>query len=182
MLSPLFCPQVEPYQTDNARLVQENTKLHQQLLRLKENAESRMRDIKTVLRKLEHENADLKFLNTQYVQKMRVLEKQSQAKSEKLLALHQKSCEAVIRTPGGKKKQVPLRRQRMEMDSVLQPTTEHKVYSNSQPGHTCIDRHTFLLLFRLIGALGPNICLTQIPMWLIFCKYNYTWKSCVAID
>lgn len=119
--------QVEPYRTDNARLVQENTKIHQQLLRLKENAENRMKDLKTILRKLEHENADLKFLNTQYVQKMRLLEKESHAKSEKLLALHQKSCEAVIRTPGGKKRQVPLRRQRMEIDSVLQPTTLHEV-------------------------------------------------------
>lgn len=86
-----------------------------------------MKDLKTILRKLEHENADLKFLNTQYVQKMRLLEKESHAKSEKLLALHQKSCEAVIRTPGGKKRQVPLRRQRMEIDSVLQPTTLHEV-------------------------------------------------------
>ena len=86
-----------------------------------------MRDLKTVLRKLEHENADLKFLNTQYVQKMRLLEKESHAKSEKLHALHQKSCEAVIRTPGGKKRQVPLRRQRMEIDSVLQPTTLSEV-------------------------------------------------------
>ena len=121
---------MEPYRADNARVVQENTKLHQQLLRLKENAESRMRDMKTVLRRLEHENADLKFLNTQYVQKMRSLEKESEAKSEKLLSLHQKSCEAVIRTPGGKKRQVPLRRQRMEVDSLLQPpslTAMHKV-------------------------------------------------------
>ena len=117
---------MEPYRTDNARVVQENTKLHQQLLRLKENAESRMRDLKATLRKMEHENADLKFLNTQYVQKMRVLEKESQAKSEKLLALHQKSCEAVIRTPGGRKRQIPLRRQRMEMESVLPPNA-HQV-------------------------------------------------------
>ena len=80
-----------------------------------------MRNLKTLLRKLEHENADLKFLNTQYVQRMRLLEKESQAKSEKLLSLHQKSCEAVIRTPGGKRRQVPLRRQRMEIESVLPP-------------------------------------------------------------
>jgi centrosomal protein CEP135 len=115
--------QVEPYRADNARVVQENTKLHQQLLRLKESAESRMRDLKTVLRRLEHENADLKFLNTQYVTKMRSLERESEAKSERLLALHQKSCEAVIRTPGGKKRQVPLRRQRMEVDSLLHPSS-----------------------------------------------------------
>ena len=120
---------MEPYRADNARMVQENTKLHQQLLRLKENAESRMRDMKTALRRLEHQNADLKFLNTQYVQKMRSLERESEAKSKRLLSLHQKSCEAVIRTPGGKKRQVPLRRQRMEVDSLLHPSPAppHKV-------------------------------------------------------
>ena len=114
--------------------MQENTKLHQQLLQLKENAESRVRDLKAVLRKLEHENADLKFLNTQYVQKMRGMERQSQAKSEKLLVLHQKSCEAVIQTPGGRKRQVPLRRQRMEIESVLPAPTEHQVPPYPPPG------------------------------------------------
>ena len=110
---------MEPYRADNARLVQENNKLHQQLIQLKENAEGRMRYIKATMRKLEHENADLKFLNTQYAQTVRGLEKESQAKSEKLLVLHQKSCEAVIQTPGGRKRQMPLRRQRMEIDAVL---------------------------------------------------------------
>ena len=89
-----------------------------------------MRDVKGHLRRLEHQNADLKFLNTQYVQKIRSFEKESEAKSERLLTLQQKSCEAVIRTPGGRKRQVPLRRQRMEIDSVLQPssTTEKVGY------------------------------------------------------
>lgn len=126
-------PQVEPYRSDNARLVQENTKLHQQLIRLKESAESRVRDIKATLRKLEHENADLKFLNTQYMRKMKSLEKDSQAKSEKLLALHQKSCEAVIQTPGGRKKPVPLRRQRMQIDSLMPEDTQGQSSHAPQP-------------------------------------------------
>ena len=92
-----------------------------------------MRDIKATLRKLEHENADLKFLNTQYVRKIKSLERDSQAKSEKLLALHQKSCEAVIQTPGGRKKQVPLRRQRMQIDSLLPEDTQGQSSHAPQP-------------------------------------------------
>eukprot|EP00731_Ephydatia_muelleri_P030834 Em0022g348a len=57
--------QAEPYRTDNARLVRENTSLHQQVIKLKEGAESRLKDLKASLRRLEHENTDLKFLNTQ---------------------------------------------------------------------------------------------------------------------
>ena len=134
-------------------MVQENAKLHQQLLRLKENAESRMRDLKTLLRRLEHENADLKFLNTQYLQKIQALERESEAKSEKLLSLHQKSCEAVIRTPGGRKRQVPLRRQRMEIDSLLQPaSTSHRVSARPHPPLLCV-------LLPLSLSLSLSLCM-----------------------
>lgn len=110
---------VEPYRNDNARVVRENNELHQQLIKLKESSEMRTRDLKATLRRLEHENADLKFLNTQYVQRLRTQEKESQAKSEKILELQEKNFQAVIQTPGGRKKQIPFRRQRMEIDSTL---------------------------------------------------------------
>ena len=71
------------------------------------------------VRRIGHENTDLKFLNTQYLNKMTALEKESQGKSEKLLSLQQKSCEAVIQTPGGRRRQIPLRKQRMQIDSLL---------------------------------------------------------------
>lgn len=110
---------VEPYRDDNARLVRESNELHQQLIRLKEESEARARELRGKLRRVEHENADLKFLNTQYVQRLRAQERQSQAKSEKILELQEKNFQAVIQTPGGQKKQIPLRRQRMELDSIL---------------------------------------------------------------
>ena len=96
--------------------------MHQQLLTVKEGFEGRIRDLKAVLRRLEHENADLKFLNTQYMQRLMAQEKESQSKSEKILELQEKNFQAVIQTPGGRKKQVAFRRQRMEIDSLLPET------------------------------------------------------------
>ena len=110
---------VEPYRNDNARLVKENNELHQQLIRLKESSELRVRELKATLRRLEHESADLKFLNTQYLQKLRTQEKESQTKTEKILELQEKNFQAVIQTPGGKKKHIPFRRQRMDIDSTV---------------------------------------------------------------
>lgn len=110
---------VEPYQADNARVIKENNELHQRLLKLKENSELRVRELKAVLRRLEHENADLKFLNTQYLQRLRTQEKETERKTEKILELQEKNFQAVIQTPGGKKKNIPFRRQRMEIDCEL---------------------------------------------------------------
>ena len=111
--------QVEPYRNDNARLVKENNELHQQLIRLKENSELRLRELKASLRRIEHENADLKFLNTQYLQKLRAQEKESQNKTEKIIELQEKNFQAVIQTPGGKRKHIAFRRQRMDIDSTV---------------------------------------------------------------
>lgn len=110
---------MEPYQADNARVIKENNELHQRLLKVKENSELRMRELKAILRRYEHENADLKFLNTQYLQRLRAQEKESERKTEKILELQEKNFQAVIQTPGGKKKNIPFRRQRMQIDCEL---------------------------------------------------------------
>lgn len=114
---------VEPYRTDNARLVKENNELHQQLLKLKESSELRVKDLKVTLRRLDHENSDLKFLNTQYMQRLRSQEKENQTKTDKILELQEKNFQAVIQTPGGRKKHIPFRRQRMDIDSTLPSST-----------------------------------------------------------
>ena len=111
--------QVEPYRLDNARLVRENNELHQKVMKLKESTEIKVRDLKANLRRLDHENTDLKFLNTQYVQKLQSIERESQAKSEKVVELQDKNLDAIIQTPGGRKKKIPSRRQRMEVESFL---------------------------------------------------------------
>ena len=86
---------------------------------MKETSENRNKDLKIALRRLEHENTDLKFLNTQYMQRLLAQEKESQAKSEKILELQEKNLQAVIHTPGGRKKHIPFRRQRMDIDTTL---------------------------------------------------------------
>ena len=59
-----------------------------------------MTDMKATLRKLEHENADLRFLNNQYIHKLRGLEKESKQKSDRILQLQEKNFHAVVQTPG----------------------------------------------------------------------------------
>lgn len=57
-------------------------------------------ELKSSLRKFEHENADLKFLNNQYVHRMRSLEQESKQKTERILQLQEKNFNAVVQTPG----------------------------------------------------------------------------------
>jgi len=59
-------------------------------------------DLRSSLRKLEHENADLRFLNNQYVHKMHSLELDSKQKMERILQLQEKNFHAVVQTPGVK--------------------------------------------------------------------------------
>lgn len=57
-------------------------------------------ELKAYIRKLDHETSDLKFLNNQYVHKVRTLEKDSKAKTERILQLQEKNMQAVVQTPG----------------------------------------------------------------------------------
>lgn len=57
-------------------------------------------ELKTHIRKLDHETSDLKFLNNQYVHKVRCLEKDSKAKAERIQQLQEKNMQAVVQTPG----------------------------------------------------------------------------------
>ncbi|XP_057209776.1 centrosomal protein of 135 kDa isoform X2 [Triplophysa rosa] len=113
---------LEPYKTDNARLVKENNELHLGLLKVKEEKDRISRELKAYIRKLEHETTDLKFLNNQYVHKVRTLEKDSKAKTERIFQLQEKNMQAVVQTPGGKKRSIPFRRQRLQTDELLPPS------------------------------------------------------------
>ncbi|KAL3880001.1 hypothetical protein ACJMK2_032273 [Sinanodonta woodiana] len=112
---------VEAYKSDNANLVRENNELHKSIIKQKEESDALVRELKASLRKLEHENADLKFLNNQYVHKTKQMERESKEKSDKILSLQEKNFHAVVSTPGGRKKTIPFRRQRMEIDSTVEP-------------------------------------------------------------
>lgn len=121
---------VEPYRSDNAKLVKENNELHLQLIKLREESDGKIRDLKATVRKLEHENADLKFLNTQYVHKVKALEKDAKSKTDKIQELQEKNLHAIVETPGGRRKQIPFRRQRMDIESTVSPAKESR--ENSQ--------------------------------------------------
>uniref|UniRef100_A0A7N6C0M2 Centrosomal protein 135 n=1 Tax=Anabas testudineus TaxID=64144 RepID=A0A7N6C0M2_ANATE len=123
---------LEPYKTENARLVRENNELHLEFLKLKEEKDRVTRELKMHIRKLDHETCDLKFLNNQYVHKVRCLEKDSKAKAERIQQLQEKNMQAVVQTPGGKKRSIPFRRQRMQIDELLPPSSTSG-YPVSQP-------------------------------------------------
>ncbi|XP_051820501.1 centrosomal protein of 135 kDa [Antechinus flavipes] len=113
---------LEPYKNENAKLIRENNELHLDLLRTKEQSEISIKDLKVKLRKVESEMADLKFLNNQYVHKFKMLEKESKAKNEKIQQLQEKNLQAVVQTPGGRKRGIPFRRQRMQIDQPVPPS------------------------------------------------------------
>ncbi|XP_008305394.1 centrosomal protein of 135 kDa isoform X3 [Cynoglossus semilaevis] len=114
---------LEPYKTENARVIRENNELHLDLMKLKEEKDRLTKELKTRIRKLDHETSDLKFLNNQYVHKVRCLEKDSKAKTERIQQLQEKNMQAVVQTPGGKKHSIPFRRQRMQIDEHLPPSS-----------------------------------------------------------
>ncbi|XP_035680916.1 centrosomal protein of 135 kDa-like isoform X2 [Branchiostoma floridae] len=111
----------EPYRTENARLVTENNKIHLELISIKEAADKQSKDLKATIRKLEHENADLRFLNSQYIHKVRAVERDKKSMKDKIQQLQEKNLQAVVQTPGGKKRNIPFHRQRMEIDSLVPP-------------------------------------------------------------
>ncbi|KFQ49339.1 Centrosomal protein of 135 kDa, partial [Pelecanus crispus] len=81
-----------------------------------------LEDLKASLRRVERETADLKFLNNQYVHKIKMLEKENKAKTEKIQQLQEKNLQAVVQTPGGRKRSIPFRRQRMQIDQPVPPS------------------------------------------------------------
>ncbi|XP_065593082.1 centrosomal protein of 135 kDa isoform X1 [Cyrtonyx montezumae] len=113
---------IEPYKTENAKLTRENNELHLEILKLKEQSDHRIKDLKARLRRIENEAADLRFLNNQYVHKIKLLEKESKAKTEKIQQLQEKNLQAVVQTPGGRKRNIPFRRQRMQIDQPVPPS------------------------------------------------------------
>ncbi|XP_036377258.1 centrosomal protein of 135 kDa isoform X2 [Megalops cyprinoides] len=115
--------QLEPYRVENARLVRENNELHLGLLKLREEKEKLSRELRGYNRKLEQEMSDLKFLNNQYVHKVQSLEKDCKAKMERIQHLQEKNLQAVVQTPGGKKCSIPFRRQRMQIDDLIPPSS-----------------------------------------------------------
>ncbi|XP_008991570.1 centrosomal protein of 135 kDa isoform X2 [Callithrix jacchus] len=123
---------LEPYKLENARLSRENNELYLELMKLREHSDQRIKELKTSLKKCARETSDLKFLNNQYVHKLKLLEKESKAKNERIQQLQEKNLHAVVQTPGGKKRSIAFRRQRMQIDEPV-PPSEVSSYPVPQP-------------------------------------------------
>ncbi|GAB1601649.1 centrosomal protein of 135 kDa-like [Argonauta hians] len=124
---------VDSYKDDNAKLVKENNALNLKLLKSTEQNSNLVKDLKCSLRKSEHTLADIKFLNNQYLHKINLLEKDSKEKSDRIQQLQEKNFHAVVQTPGGRKKNIPFRRQRMVIDSLLPPSEIESLSSPPVP-------------------------------------------------
>nr|CAD7203890.1 unnamed protein product [Timema douglasi] len=100
---------VAPYKEDNARLVQECNTLHLKLMHTQEDARKLHKGLKRQLRKLEMENRDLRFVNSQQLARIKELELECVDSSKKLM--EQQCIEytgAGINTgPASKKKTIP---------------------------------------------------------------------------
>ncbi|XP_060004107.1 centrosomal protein of 135 kDa isoform X3 [Lagenorhynchus albirostris] len=123
---------LEPYKLENAKLSKENNELYLELMKLREQSGQHIKELKTTLKKCARETADLKFLNNQYVHKLKLLEKESKAKNEKIQQLQEKNLQAIVQTPGGKKRSIAFRRQRMQIDEPV-PPSEVSCYPVPQP-------------------------------------------------
>ncbi|XP_031198648.1 centrosomal protein of 135 kDa isoform X1 [Mastomys coucha] len=123
---------LEPYKLEITRLNKENNELYLELMKLREHSDKHIKDLKSTLKKCARETADLKFLNNQYVHKVRLLEKESKAKDEKIQQLQEKNLRAVVQTPGGRKRNIAFRRQRMQIDEPA-PPSEVSSYPVPQP-------------------------------------------------
>ncbi|XP_051026259.1 centrosomal protein of 135 kDa [Acomys russatus] len=123
---------LEPYKLENARLSRENNELYLELMKLREYSDKHIKELKMTLKKNSRETADLKFLNNQYVHKLKLLEKESKAKNEKIQQLQEKNLHAVVQTPGGRKRNIAFRRQRMQIDEPA-PPSEVSSYPVPQP-------------------------------------------------
>jgi centrosomal protein CEP135 len=97
--SELVTPSINAYKSDNAKLIKENNELHMELIKIRDDFELQLKDLKARASTVEHENSDLRFLNTQYLHKLRAIEKESKDKTKKILELQEKNFQAVIQTP-----------------------------------------------------------------------------------
>ncbi|XP_006898157.1 PREDICTED: centrosomal protein of 135 kDa [Elephantulus edwardii] len=123
---------LEPYKVENARLCRENNDLYLELMKLREQSDQQIKELTGALKKSSRETSDLKFLNNQYIHKLKLVEKESRAKNDKIQLLQEKNLQAVVQTPGGKKRSIAFRRQRMQIDEPV-PPSEVSSYPVPQP-------------------------------------------------
>ncbi|XP_067213676.1 centrosomal protein of 135 kDa isoform X2 [Linepithema humile] len=115
---------VDPYKCDNTRLVRECNQLHADLLEVKEVHQKQVRDLKKQIYKVEHECNDLQLASSRNIHKIKELEKESAAKSKKILELQGKCLKPTILNAGlaaKKRPCFPLRRPVLEAEPMPRP-------------------------------------------------------------
>jgi centrosomal protein CEP135 len=146
----LVTPSIQAYKSDNAKLIKENNELHLELIKIRDNFDLEVKDLKSKLSKVEHENSDLRFLNTQYLHKLRAIEKESKEKTIKILELQEKNSQAVIQiSKSVKNQQFSFRHQRLDIDCMLPPTSSgssssSSASSSSSSGCSCTTNSNFI--------------------------------------
>ncbi|CAH8607018.1 unnamed protein product [Schistosoma rodhaini] len=121
---------ITPYKADNGKLIRENNEINHHLMVLRQDYEENIRGLKGECRRLENENEDMKYFNSQCLDKIHNYEREAKRMIEQILYLQEKNFQAVVYTPDGGKKQLPFRRQRMDIDSLVPPSKEAKTLNN----------------------------------------------------
>uniref|UniRef100_A0A5K4F561 Centrosomal protein of 135 kDa n=1 Tax=Schistosoma mansoni TaxID=6183 RepID=A0A5K4F561_SCHMA len=121
---------IAPYKADNGKLIRENNEINHHLMVLRQDYEENIRGLKGECRRLENENEDMKYFNSQCLDKIHNYEREAKRMIEQILYLQEKNFQAVVYTPDGGKKQLPFRRQRMDIDSLVPPSKEAKTLNN----------------------------------------------------
>ncbi|TNN13703.1 Centrosomal protein [Schistosoma japonicum] len=123
---------IAPYKADNGRLIRENNEINRHLMILRQDYEENIRGLKGECRRLENVNEDMKYFNSQCLDKIHSYEREAKRMVEQILYLQEKNFQAVVYTPDGGKKQLPFRRQRMDIDSLAPLSKEAKTLNNEK--------------------------------------------------
>ncbi len=178
-------PSIQAYKSDNAKLIKENNELHLQLIKIKDDFELEIKELKSKLHKVDHENSDLRFLNTQYLHKLRAAEKESKDKSKKIIELQEKNFQAVIQTPGilkllflyyiftnfthkiiyssaGNKQTISFRRQRLDIDCMLPESSSNSMNGDAHNKHLALTTDPYII--DMVKLADERIAQMQIDL------------------
>ncbi|KAG8224586.1 hypothetical protein J437_LFUL010041, partial [Ladona fulva] len=110
---------IQPFLSENEKLTQEcnflRSKLHAQI----DEANNSKIKLKTQLHALKSEISDLQFLNFEYIEKVRRLEKEISERNHRILKLQNENLQAMILTSGTTRETKKKRQPRLEIDRHL---------------------------------------------------------------
>ncbi|KXS21394.1 hypothetical protein M427DRAFT_318450 [Gonapodya prolifera JEL478] len=119
--------QLEPLRQEIARMTGENNRLHVELIKSADTRDLREKETLKLVRKLETELADARFMNTQYLQKISVEQQRAdreRTKVEELLAkmgyFERPDAKGPVRVPA-KREKIFQRLQNIDLETGLEP-------------------------------------------------------------